>query len=42
MQFEVKGTRWRLRGCRLRLRGRRWRLRGYTAIPEKRQSMGQN
>ena len=42
MQFEVKGSRWRLRGCRLRLRGRRWRLRGYTAIPEKRQSMGQN
>ena len=42
MQLEVKGSRWRLRGCRLRLRGQRWRLRGYTAIPEKRQSMGQN
>ena len=42
MKFEVKMSRWRFRGCRLRLRGWRWRLREYTAIPGKRQSMGQN
>ena len=30
VQFEVKGSRWRLRECSFRLMWRKWRLRGFS------------